>query len=154
MESPRQSLRSLCRSGTALFAASDIGINADGIELLPIGQQIICTKKLLDDEFTTNDFERLKTWLNLQLWKQVDELVTLPEFRITKGAYSQENKTAIEQYLGVCCQENTKVQAVLHLALLCILESVSYTRKDGQYLRWDSRSGRGQSKKPSIKVRS
>ena len=27
-------------------------------------------------------------------------------------------------------------------ALLCILENISYTRKDGQYLRWDQRSGR------------
>src|SRR5207237_2127765 len=32
--------------------------------------------------------------------------------------------------------------------LLCILESVSYTRKDGQYLRWDHRAGRRQGKKP------
>jgi DNA modification methylase len=40
------------------------------------------------------------------------------------------------------------VQAVLRFALLCVLESVSYTRKDGQYLRWDHRSGRKQGKKP------
>ncbi|BAY16141.1 site-specific DNA-methyltransferase [Anabaenopsis circularis NIES-21] len=135
-------------SGTALFAASDLGIDADGIELLPIGQKIIDTKKLLDTEFVSDDFERLKTWLNLKVWKKSEKEVTLPELRITKGAYSQETKTAIEQYLGACRHENTRVQAVLHFALLCILESVSYTRKDGQYLRWDYRSGRGQGKKP------
>ncbi|MBE9008398.1 site-specific DNA-methyltransferase [Fortiea sp. LEGE XX443] len=135
-------------SGTALFAASDIGIDADGIELLPIGQQIINTKKLLDAEFTPDDFARLRTWLNLQLWKQSEKEVKLLELRITKGAYSQETKTAIEQYLGACNLENTKVQSVLRFALLCVLESVSYTRKDGQYLRWDYRSGRGQGKKP------
>lgn len=28
------------------------------------------------------------------------------------------------------------------LALLCVLESISYTRKYGQYLRWDARSGK------------
>jgi len=33
------------------------------------------------------------------------------------------------------------------VALLSVLESVSYTRKDGQYLRWDYRSGRKQGKK-------
>ena len=54
-------------SGTALFAASDIGINADGIELLSIGHQVIDTKKILDAEFTPDDFERLKNWLNLQV---------------------------------------------------------------------------------------
>jgi DNA modification methylase len=31
--------------------------------------------------------------------------------------------------------------------LLCVLESISFTRKDGQYLRWDHRSGRRQGKK-------
>jgi DNA modification methylase len=134
-------------SGTALFAANDIGIDSDGIELLPIGQQIIDTKKLLDSEFTPDDFERLKIWLNVRVWKQFEKKATLPELRITKGAYSQETKTAIEQYLGACCQENPRVQAVLNFALLCVLESVSYTRKDGQYLRWDYRSGRGQGKR-------
>ena len=32
--------------------------------------------------------------------------------------------------------------AMLNLACMSVLESVSYTRKDGQYLRWDYRSGR------------
>jgi DNA modification methylase len=135
-------------SGTALFATSDLGIDADGIELLPIGQQIIGTKRLLDTNFTPDDFKRLKTWLNFQIWKQFEGQITLPEFRITKGAYSQVTKAAIEQYLGACRQENNRVEAVLNFALLCVLESVSYTRKDGQYLRWDYRSGRGQGKNP------
>ncbi|MBH8560846.1 site-specific DNA-methyltransferase [Nostoc sp. CENA67] len=135
-------------SGTALFAASQVGIDADGIELLPIGQQIINTKKILDIEFTSDDFKRLKTWLQLQPWKQFDNKIELPELKITKGAYPQATKTAIEQYLEACRQENTRVHAVLKFALLCVLESVSYTRKDGQYLRWDYRSGRGQGKKP------
>jgi SAM-dependent methyltransferase len=39
------------------------------------------------------------------------------------------------------------VRTVLLFALLSVLESVSYTRKDGQYLRWDHRSGRRQGKK-------
>lgn len=135
-------------SGTALFAASDIGIDADGIELLSIGQQIIDAKTLLDTEFTPDDFARLKTWLNLQVWRQLEEKISLPELRITKGAYSEETKIEIERYLGACYKENTRVQVVLRFALLCILESVSYTRKDGQYLRWDYRSGHGQGKKP------
>ena len=31
---------------------------------------------------------------------------------------------------------------VLEFAALCILEQISFTRKDGQFLRWDHRSGR------------
>lgn len=135
-------------SGTALFAASDLGIDADGIELLPIGQQIIRTKQVLDTKFTSDDLVRLKTWLSFKVWKQDEKEFSLPEFRITKGAYSLETKKAIEKYLGVCYQENERVQEVLLFTLLCVLESISYTRKDGQYLRWDYRSGRGQGKKP------
>lgn len=135
-------------SGTALFAASDLGLNAEGIELLPIGQRIIDTKKLLNAEFTPDDFERLKDWWHLQLWKQFEGKISLPELKITKGAYPQDTKASIKQYLEACRQENVRVQMVLSFALLCVLESISYTRKDGQYLRWDYRSGRGQGKKP------
>ena len=45
---------------------------------------------------------------------------------------------AIEHYTSALQVENERIQAVLRLALLCILESISYTRKDGQYLRWES----------------
>lgn len=135
-------------SGTALFAASALGINAVGIELLPIGQQIIGTKKLLEAEFTLEDFETLRRWSTARIWEQSVEKVNLPELRITRGAYSEKTKEAIEKYLFVCRQENSRVQAVLRFALLCVLESISFTRKDGQYLRWDYRSGRKQGQNP------
>ncbi|NJL40790.1 MAG: site-specific DNA-methyltransferase [Leptolyngbyaceae cyanobacterium SM1_4_3] len=134
-------------SGTALFTASELGIDADGIELLPIGQQIINAKKLLETEFTHKEFERLKFWADNQIWKQSKKKAVLSELRITKGAYSEVTKNLIEQYLGACQQEIDQVRAVLQFALLCVLESISYTRKDGQYLRWDYRSGRSQGKK-------
>jgi hypothetical protein len=51
------------------------------------------------------------------------------------------------RFLGVSEYEGEQVKAVLLFALLCILENISYTRKDGQYLRWDYRSGRRQGKK-------
>ncbi|MFH1087578.1 MAG: site-specific DNA-methyltransferase [Chloroflexota bacterium] len=134
-------------SGTALFAASGLGINSDGIELLPIGQQIIGTKRILETEFTASDFETLRQWQKLQVWEQSEKRVPLVELRITKGAYPEHTREYIEKYLGACQQENSRVQAVLRFALLCVLEPISYTRKDGQYLRWDYRSGRQQGKK-------
>ncbi|CCW34781.1 Methyltransferase domain [Chthonomonas calidirosea] len=135
-------------SGTTLFAASAMGINADGIEILPIGQQIITTKKILDAEFTPDDFERLRQWSALRVWEKSEKGVPLPELRITQGAYPERTREAIQKYLGACQEENVRVQAVLRFALLCALEPVSFTRKDGQYLRWDYRSGRTQGKKP------
>lgn len=135
-------------SGTALFTASAIGLDADGIELLPIGQQIISTKRLLESEFTTGDFEELKRWANFPVWRNSREQISLNELRITTGAYPENTKEQIEKYLGAIKQENERVRSVLFFALLCILEIISYTRKDGQYLRWDYRSGRKQGKKP------
>jgi DNA modification methylase len=135
-------------SGTALFAASALGIDADGIELLPIGQQIINTKRLLETEFKASDFEKLQQWAELKIWERSEKQVLLPELRITKSAYPDLTKESIEKFLGACQRENSKIQAVLHFALLSILESISYTRKDGQYLLWDYRSSHRQGKKP------
>ena len=61
--------------------------------------------------------------------------------------YPEETKEAIEKYISAYQLENSRVQAVLRFALLCVLESISFTRKDGQYLRWDYRSRRRQGKK-------
>jgi len=134
-------------SGTALFVASAAGLHADGIELLPIGQQIIATKKLLDSIFTSADIEALRHWSTLPIWKKWEGRLPVAELRITKGAYPATTREAIEQYRSAVQQENDRVQAVLQFALLCVLESISYTRKDGQYLRWDYRSGRRQGQK-------
>jgi len=134
-------------SGTALFVASEWGLDADGIEVLPLGQQIIETKRLLDSDFTPEDFRALQRWATARVWRDSSTTVPLPELRITRGAYPEQTRVAIEKFLGACAQEGERVQAVLRFALLCVLEAVSYTRKDGQYLRWDDRSGRRQGKK-------
>jgi DNA modification methylase len=128
-------------SGATLFGASDLGIDAIGIELLPIGQHIIKTRNLLT-HFTVADFERLVLWKNTKPWIAHEGEIEFTVLKITGGAYSKENSTFIKKYLSCMRNENNNVQAVLLLALFCILESISFTRKDGQYLRWDQRSGR------------
>lgn len=134
-------------SGTALFAAGALGMRAEGIELLPIGQTVIATKQLIDFQLQPQDVERLATWLKEQPWRNSTEAKAINELRITRGAYPQETVEAMGKFLAASEQENERVKAVLNFALLCILESISYTRKDGQYLRWDYRSGRRQGKK-------
>ncbi|MBI3741804.1 MAG: site-specific DNA-methyltransferase, partial [Chloroflexi bacterium] len=76
-------------SGTSLFVASEAGSSADGIELLPIGQQIIATKKLLDSEFAPDNVAALKRWSREKPWKQSEQRISLFELRITKGAYPE-----------------------------------------------------------------
>lgn len=134
-------------SGTSLFVASSQGLSAEGIEVLPIGQTLIAVRKQLESGLSGTDLNTLRRWAEEGIWKQIKAFITLPELRITQGAYSAQTKESIEQYLTAMQQENEVVQSLLRLALLCVLESVSYTRKDGQYLRWDYRSGRSQGAK-------
>lgn len=134
-------------SGTALFAAGGLGMRAEGIELLPIGQRIIATKKLIDWEIQAEDIERLSTWAESVPWRSTGPTSRINELRITRGAYPAATSEGIGRYLALAEIENDRVRAVLAFALLSVLESVSYTRKDGQYLRWDHRSGRSQGKK-------
>lgn len=128
--------------GTTLFAASSQGIPADGIELLPIGQEIVRARLLSERELTSNDIATLERWIKFLPWREFSGRVPFSTIRITENAYLPETIEAIERYRGALQQENGRIQAILRLALLCVLESVSYTREDGQYLRWDDRSGK------------
>lgn len=136
-------------SGTTLFVASSMGLTAEGVELLPIGQEIIRTKQLLEfSHLKPADLAVLEKWQTKTPWKHGKGNATLPELRITKGAYPPATATDIGRYRSALQKENEIVQAILRFALLCVLENVSFTRKDGQYLRWDYRSGRRQGSKP------
>ena len=131
--------------GTTLFAASSQGIPADGIELLPIGQEIIRARLLSERKLTTDDLTTIERWITSVPWKACPERLPFSTIRITENAYPPDTIEAIERYRGTLQQESEKVQAILRLALLCVLEDISYTRKDGQYLRWDARSGKRRS---------
>ena len=135
-------------SGTALFVASDLGLATDGIELLPIGHQIIETKRLIDKSLSRNDIKALKRWTNSQTWEQQQKIGDIPELRITQGAYPEDTAAQIKKFIGTYQLENDRLKTILQFALLCVLESISFTRKDGQYLRWDYKSGRKQGTRP------
>jgi DNA modification methylase len=81
-------------------------------------------------------------WRDNKPWIEHQGQMDFTVLKITDGAYSAENSTLIKKYTSCMQKENNNVQAVLRLALFCILENISFTRKDGQYLRWDQRSGR------------
>jgi hypothetical protein len=126
-------------SGTALLVANDRAMDSEGIEVLPIGQQIIETKRLIDNELKKKDIATLARWAKTQPWAKIKEVYTLNELPITKGAYPSRTRKKIGQYLVAVDEENKRVRSLLIFAVLCVLESVSYTRKDGQYspgLRW------------------
>lgn len=130
-------------SGTTLFVTSERGLQADGIEVLPICQQIIKKREILETKLTEPDIFDLQIFISERVWEKSDEKIKLNELRITCGAYSVSTKNEIEKFLAVIQKVKSKnVRETLEFALFCVLESVSFTRKDGQYLRWDDRSGR------------
>lgn len=128
-------------SGTSLFAAATRGMDADGIELLPIGQQVIDARRLMSKQ-RVQAVAALARWRNEMPWRSCSKRMPLHEIRITAGAYPPDTKKAIERYMHAMTAEDADTASVLRFALFCVLESVSYTRKDGQYLRWDRRAGR------------
>jgi DNA modification methylase len=134
-------------SGTALFAAGALGMRAEGIELLPIGQTVIATKQLIDWDLKPADVNRLVIWRDKHPWQHTKSIKPINELRITRDAYPAETVAAMGRFLAESENETLRVKSILFFALLCVLESISYTRKDGQYLRWDYRSGRRQGKK-------
>jgi len=137
--------------GTALFAAGALGMRAEGIELLPIAQRVIATWQLIADALRPGDAAVLAAWAAKRPWERSPAARPINELRITKGAYPARTAEAMGRYLAALEQENDRVRALLFFALLCVLEPISFTRKDGQYLRWDYRSGRRQGKKPFAK---
>jgi DNA modification methylase len=136
--------------GTTLFAAAQAGYSADGMELLPVGQEVIDARKCAD-EITPDGIEALKHWRNNCPWEKCNKSESLHNLRITQGAYPHQTEEEIGKYLHQIKKERSPVSNLLKFALLCVLESVSFTRKDGQYLRWDSRSGRKNGHKPFSK---
>jgi len=129
-------------AGTALFACSSLGYNSEGIEVLPIGQKIIEANILARGEHKKDIITGLERWLLKKPWNTDGETKDFEVLRITDGAYSKETHHKIKRYLNDLEYETQELKEILLFSLLCILESISYTRKDGQYLRWDYRSGR------------
>jgi len=132
-------------SGTTLFASSEIGYNSEGIELLPVGQQII-NNRITASSLGQSEINRIQFWIDNRPWKEFEPAEKINSLRITSGAYPEETEKAISQFLNAINEEKDVVRAILFFGLLCILETVSYTRKDGQFLRWDYRSGRKRGK--------
>jgi DNA modification methylase len=98
------------------------------------------------------DIEKLrliskKMWSEINLCKISDSYIN--HISITKDAFSDETEEYLNKYLKFCSQQEDKyIQTILRFAAFTVLEEISYTRKDGQYLRWDFRSKRELSGKP------
>jgi len=146
---PKKSLDPFAGSGTTLFVASEMGNEGTGIELLPISAEIIEIRKYLAGSKSKKALALIDKWLAEKPWQKHKKKKPLNHLRITDGAFPAANKDLLERYIALLdTVRDPELRRVMRFVALCVLEEISYTRKDGQYLRWDKRSERRQGSKP------
>jgi 16S rRNA G966 N2-methylase RsmD len=128
--------------GATIFAARERRWNTTGIELLPVGIYAI-KARLAAEKTDPTKFKKEtdKLWVNFQKTKKIDKIIN--HISITRGAFPKNNEDLINKYLTACKNiTDNNMKILFEFAAFCVLEESSYTRKDGQYLRWDSRAER------------
>ena len=79
-------------SGTALFVGASLGFDTHGIELLPVGQEIIAARKNCIGRPANKIMSTLKRWVSEKPWKTATAKTTINTLRITQGAYPKKLK--------------------------------------------------------------
>jgi DNA modification methylase len=130
-------------TGAALFAAREAGWTATGIELLPVGIHAI-QARLAAETIDVAQWKRSVQAVYRGDWKGCSAAAAdFSHVRITQQAFGKTTERDLNAFRAFVRRiGDEKSRRLLELAALNILEEVSYTRKDGQYLRWDERSGR------------
>lgn len=152
-DKPGKLLDPFAGAGTTLFAGQELGWKSYGVEILPVGVFVIETRESLNGI----NVEKLSSVIE-NIWDELSKINSYQTFinhiSITQDAFSDETEQLLNKYLSYCSKiEDKKIQTVLRFAAFSILEEISFTRKDGQYLRWDFRSKRTLSGKPFNKGR-
>lgn len=153
--SPGVLLDPFAGSGSALFAGRSLGWESRGIEVLPVGMYAM-QARLAAERVSVEAFHAVLNQLaGINFAEYAGEVDALRHIAITKGAFPSDQEAELIGYTGYCRSAvlDEDVRDLLLYAAFCILEDISFTRKDGQYLRWDARSGRSQGKKPFNKGR-
>jgi tRNA G10 N-methylase Trm11 len=135
-------------SGTALVIAAELGHDAVGIELLPSSAEIIEVRNAVLNADKGILSRQIRKTINERKWAKPGERQPFAHLHITAGAFSEDNERKLERFLfDASLEEDALLSRLLRFAAMCVLEEISFTRKDGQYLRWDHRSGRCRGKK-------
>ena len=131
--------------GTAPLVAAGRGMRATGVEIMPVGALVgkgiaQAANGLLQEKFEKSGKELLDA---LKSQEDSPREYEFRHVRITESAFPEETEKSIAKARHFIANISDPVtRSLLDLACMTILEEVSYTRKDGQYLRWDYRSGR------------
>ena len=126
-------------SCTTLLVAKMLGINSVGIELLP-HCHLAWEAKSRAFDYDLGELRYIR-----KLVKETTPPTTLekfPHLTITRTSFPEKTERDLLDYTHwietLDISEDAKIMC--RLMLTSILEKISYTRKDGQYLRWDRRA--------------
>ena len=131
--------------GTVPLTAAARGLDAAGIEISPVG--VLASKAI---SYAANGLDRAtfeaaadSLIRELAHKSKISARHSFPHVPITQSAFPPETELALARARRAVKRVlDPELRTMLNLACLSVLEEVSYTRKDGQYLRWDERSGR------------
>lgn len=139
IESGQKILDPFAGSATTLLVAQDRGIDALGIEILPVCHLAWLAKSNYQ-EYDLKELGRVRQWLQETTPGQNE--YGFQHITITESAFPLEQELRLNWYIEQFDQMNVNdlTRPLLRFLLMSVLEDISYTRKDGQYLRWDSRS--------------
>lgn len=127
-------------SGTTSLVCKMQNINSIGFDILPMSKIAIKAKQSIFD-YNLTEIKRLISEIETLSMPQNYNKRT-PHVTITDGAYPNNTEKEIA-FFTEWNNNNNYSETAKNLVTLCILnllEKVSYTAKDGQFLRWDYRS--------------
>ncbi|MXW50528.1 MAG: site-specific DNA-methyltransferase [Gammaproteobacteria bacterium] len=146
---PESVLDPFAGTGTTPLVAASCGVRATGVEIMPVGVAAGKAVIAAAEDVPRAAFHEAANGLLAHVRRAgpTPTAFAFPHVRITRGAFPENSEAEIAK----AREFNTRVDApaietLLNLACMSVLEECSYTRKDGQYLRWDYRSGRSRTR--------
>ena len=130
--------------GTTALVAGGSDRPATGIEIMPVGSRVARAISCIANNVNLDTVKEHASHLQKSI--QSKRNASEHRFRhvpITEKAFPPETEDEISKARAYLAEiEDETVRLILDVACMSILEKVSFTRKDGQYLRWDERCGR------------
>ncbi len=142
---PARMLDPFSGMGTAVLTAAGRGVESTGIEIMPVG--VLAGRSIADaaNGLVTDDFMTAGSALldHIRSRGRVPSEYGFAHVRITRKAFSPQTEHDLAKAREFLAKmEDGVIKRLLNFACMSVLEQISYTRKDGQFLRWDRRSGR------------
>ena len=131
--------------GTTALVAGASGRHATAFEIMPVGARTASAISWVARQSDADDIKRTGKRLIRALESRAEPPADyrFQHVAITQHAFSADTEDAIAKARAFLARVRDKgLRLLLDVACMSVLEEASFTRKDGQYLRWDNRCGR------------